>query len=771
MWIRRNLVLLVVLIELCQIQNVWSNGEENFYPNEENCGITERIPGDIRTQNPWNVVIYMRRNLRSPFQYFLTGTLTSANTVLTTFGGGFGQPPYNQKSKKYHIPSPRHFLIASGLPSTDLNARDEHTQFANVSYISPHNINSTSANEEYHMVVFRLSEPMRLETPYVRSICISFAILPVLHSLGFVGRFSDIITFTKNVEQIFVTGFNAPLKSKGPFPSVFLNAATANDPSCQNSYKYHYGSEPEEIFCMRITPENEVNTTTCLTHGSTMLWKSSEYSISFIPALGPEPRYHASGPVALIPRKDRGHCGLNTTYYVVPIIVGIDWLRAHMSCSPTSYPCSGKCIPLDQVCDGKIDCAFGEDEDSIFCMATNRCKGTNSYQCGLEGKCISGDEVGNGYNDCPSGSDEDPRVLESKRFSKKKKTPGNEDQSCFPLFPTEGVIQKCRHPEIGDVDCSKAPPDTEITLNCAQYYTPLQKTNYVKMKCYDDRSWKPFKSFACQPECGLLGKKVQSYIVQGQEVSSEGAFPWHAAILKENRGGTYEYICGASLIERNVLITAAHCITDETGGAFNASNFRIVLSSNSVDWKINLRNGAKILEIEEVWHPWSFNARTLQADIAILKLVQPVTYTHTVKPICYLWKKFNNFPQVNSTGTVAGFGVTETGKISQNLKYVNLNVLPFEDCGEILPDKFCAKSTKASEGLCYGDSGGGFVFPAEVRDTVTAYILKGVVSNHQTPKQPQCDVDANNISGFTHLDSHSEWILSTLESIDTNPDS
>ncbi|CAG7635954.1 unnamed protein product, partial [Allacma fusca] len=47
----------------------------------------------------------------------------------------------------------------------------------------------------------------------------------------------------------------------------------------------------------------------------------------------------------------------------------------------------------------------------------------------------------------------------------------------------------------------------------------------------------------------------------------------------------------------------------------------------------------------------------------------------------------------------------------------------------------------------------------------------GVVSNHQTPKQPRCDLDANNISGFTHLDCHCEWILSTLESIDTNPDS
>ncbi|CAG7659287.1 unnamed protein product [Allacma fusca] len=135
-------------------------------------------------------------------------------------------------------------------------------------------------------------------------------------------------------------------------------------------------------------------------------------------------------------------------------------------------------------------------------------------------------------------------------------------------------------------------------------------------------------------------------------------------------------------------------IPDETGGAFNASNFIIVLSSNSVDWKINLRNGAKILEIEEIRHPWSFNAKTPQADISILKLAQPITCIQTVKSICYLWKKFNNFPQVNSTGTVAGFRVTETGEISQNLKYVNLNVLPFEDYGETLPEKFCAKSTK-----------------------------------------------------------------------------
>ncbi|CAG7720018.1 unnamed protein product [Allacma fusca] len=759
----------ILFLLISELDCVSCNGEENFYPNEENCGMTEEIPGDIRTSNPWTVAIYVRRSFKSPWEYFLTGSITSSTTVLTVFGGGYGQPPYKNRDKRYYIPPPNHYLVVAGLLSTDLNDADGFTQFANVSYVHPYNGNS-SGNRDYHLVVFRLSTPIKLDSPYSRPICQPFAILPFLRSVGFEGRFSDIIQFRE--ERGFLGGFNSPPNSKGPFPATFVLTKSSVDRLCFNTYKYHYRSETEEIFCSRMTPAPEKSNSTCITHGSALVWETSDYAISFIPALGP-PRFYGVGPVGLIPRRDRGQCGLGSTYFIIIIYNAIDWMKYHMICSPDTFPCSdGKCIPLEQVCDGKSDCSEGEDEDPIYCQATKRCKSSNSYQCGLEGKCISLDKIGDGKKDCPSGSDEDTSLVINRRIFVQQELDRTEQEKCFPIPATEGVVIDCFNNEKGKVNCFEAVPGTEVTISCAQYYSPTHKINFIKMRCYDDRTWKPFRSFSCQPECGLLGTEVQEYIIQGEPVKSKTSFPWHAALFQAKKDlGNFEYICGASLIERNVLLTAGHCTTDEEGHPFDLQGLRVVLDSLSTNFtEILEKENAHIFEVEEIWRPWTYTAKSLQSDIAIVKLSQPVVYTQTIKPICYLLKKFINVPITASIGKVPGFGVTETGDLSSSLKYVNVQVVDGSECDGISSDKFCAKPIKEDQGLCYGDSGGGLIFPSDTKSYSASYVLKGIVSDRQRPSGYRCEQDTNSISGFTHTDSHSEWILTILESIDTNPD-
>ncbi|CAG7722185.1 unnamed protein product [Allacma fusca] len=113
--------------------HVTSEEVDYFHPNDQNCGITEEILGDARTLSPWTVAIFARKNLRSPFRYFLTGTLGGPTTVMTTFGGSYGQPSYKNSNRKYYIASPSHFLVVAGIRSTDLNDTDEFSQMANVS--------------------------------------------------------------------------------------------------------------------------------------------------------------------------------------------------------------------------------------------------------------------------------------------------------------------------------------------------------------------------------------------------------------------------------------------------------------------------------------------------------------------------------------------------------------------------------------------------------------------------------------------------------------
>ncbi|CAG7828608.1 unnamed protein product, partial [Allacma fusca] len=705
---------------------------EYHQPNEENCGLREVIPGDPRTENPWVVSIYTRKNHKSPFQYFITGGLINPTSVFTIFGGGYGQPPYTNTIKKYHIPSSSNFLVVAGLPSMDMKDADEHAQFANIHRHFP----TRHTYEVFH------------------SLC----------ELGLTGRFSNVLTYKKNLEPSYSSGFNIPLNTSGPYAPSLLLSQTSNDEVCLNTYKYYYRSPPDEIFCLQVLPEEGVSNNTCMAHGTIKVALSTPRFLSMLTYFSPIPRYYISGAISLIARKERGQCDINTIYHVVNIWGDLDWVKSNIICDPDMYSCSnGKCIPLHQVCDGKQDCStagFTEDEDPVFCSATNRCKTPNSYQCGLEGACISLDQVGDDVEDCPSGSDEDIKVV----FSRKEAMPASPDgiDSCDPIMLGKGVLANCSHPQFENVDCLKAPPGTVVTLSCDKYYIPTSRVNFIKMKCYGDKSWKPFNTFSCRPECGLLRSEAE-----GQEVTSGMPFPWHAAILRENQNGSRDYICGASLVERNILITAGHCTTDEEGVPYDTKAIKISFNYDpySEDSRKEDANLKELFEVEEIQLPTTYNVKTLESDIAVVKLAYPVTYSQTLMPICYLMNKFNPIPPVNSTGTVAGFGVTETGLPSSKLKYANLQVLPKEECNLRSADKFCAKSSQSGESLCHGDSGGGFVFPFKTEDVFVAYLLKGVVSNQEKLKGDQFDVDSSSVSGFTHLDSHSNWLFRVLQNI------
>ncbi|CAG7817906.1 unnamed protein product, partial [Allacma fusca] len=172
----------------------------------------------------------------------------------------------------------------------------------------------------------------------------------------------------------------------------------------------------------------------------------------------------------------------------------------------------------------------------------NRCKENDAYQCGLEGKCIRGAQVGDGVKHCPSGSDEHPEVVQAKRIRQNKGI-SSEPVFCEPLNVPQGVTATCSHPQLGEVDCSKAPANTEITIKCAKYFRPSSRINRINMKCSDDKSWKPFRDFSCQPECGLIHKRKSNateLIVSA--ANSPALFPWHGEIWRETEDGKMEII-------------------------------------------------------------------------------------------------------------------------------------------------------------------------------------------------------------------------------------
>ena len=93
--------------------------------------MVERIEGDIRSHSPWTAAIYMRQpGNRNHLKFLSTVLLAGPSHIAAYFGGIFGTP---LSKAGYKIPKPEDLFIGLGLDSTNLENKDEFSQFPEVS--------------------------------------------------------------------------------------------------------------------------------------------------------------------------------------------------------------------------------------------------------------------------------------------------------------------------------------------------------------------------------------------------------------------------------------------------------------------------------------------------------------------------------------------------------------------------------------------------------------------------------------------------------------
>lgn len=161
------------------------------------------------------------------------------------------------------------------------------------------------------------------------------------------------------------------------------------------------------------------------------------------------------------------------------------------------------------------------------------------------------------------------------------------------------------------------------------------------------------------------------------------------------------------------------------------------------------------------------NDRNYYNDIALIRLAESIEYTYFVKPICLpivsnLGTKTN---YTNYRFTVAGWGRTESDKLSDVLMKVNLIGVSKRDCNyvynqinkTITDNQLCA-GTEAGKDSCQGDSGGPLMGFARLRrKTAPFYYITGVVSYGVG-----CGVEG--WPGiYTRIGAYVSWIRSKLE--------
>ncbi|NP_001018482.1 uncharacterized protein LOC553673 precursor [Danio rerio] len=231
----------------------------------------------------------------------------------------------------------------------------------------------------------------------------------------------------------------------------------------------------------------------------------------------------------------------------------------------------------------------------------------------------------------------------------------------------------------------------------------------------------------------------------GGDDAVAGSWPWQASI---HRISPEDHICGGSLINKDWVLSAAHCFMITA-----TANIKIFLGRQ-------FQTGSNPNEISRtltqiVIHP-DYSTTTQNNDIALLRLSSSVTFTDYIRPVCLA-----SADSVFAGGTkswITGWDKHRSSdiQVTNVLQEVQLPVVSNTECnadykGIITDNMICAGINEGGKDACQGDSGGPMVSQNGSR-----WIQSGIVSFGREcglPRYPGI---------YTRVSQYQSWITSEL---------
>lgn len=165
-------------------------------------------------------------------------------------------------------------------------------------------------------------------------------------------------------------------------------------------------------------------------------------------------------------------------------------------------------------------------------------------------------------------------------------------------------------------------------------------------------------AFAAQP---ILKPELikESYITGGSSATS-GQFPWQVSL----RNAFNSHFCGGSIINAQYVLTAAHCVIDET-----PSNVKVYVGSH-------LLSGGIKHDVNQIRNHGSYNRQTLANDVSTLRVAPNIALNSLAQAIPLINRVVDG-----ESLEVSGWGRTSTsGPIPTNLQWIRTNAISLSDC-------------------------------------------------------------------------------------------
>ncbi|KAK7604020.1 hypothetical protein V9T40_004293 [Parthenolecanium corni] len=217
----------------------------------------------------------------------------------------------------------------------------------------------------------------------------------------------------------------------------------------------------------------------------------------------------------------------------------------------------------------------------------------------------------------------------------------------------------------------------------------------------------------CTCECGVINQEIR---IVGGMPTGVNRYPWVARLVYDGK-----FHCGASLINNDYVLTAAHCIR-----RLKRSKIRVILGDH--DQTVITDSESVMRAVSSVIRHRHFDVNSYNHDIALLKLRKPVNFSKTVRPVCLPPEELD---PAGLTGIVVGWGRTsEGGTLANVIQEVQVPILTLDQCRstKYKPSRITANMICAGKGVqdsCQGDSGGPLIISTGGN---YKYELAGIVS-------------------------------------------
>ncbi|XP_062549587.1 transmembrane protease serine 9-like isoform X2 [Armigeres subalbatus] len=228
-----------------------------------------------------------------------------------------------------------------------------------------------------------------------------------------------------------------------------------------------------------------------------------------------------------------------------------------------------------------------------------------------------------------------------------------------------------------------------------------------------------------QEPCGERKINKQGLIVNGVR-SYAGEWPWHVAVYEMN-GRQKRYICGGTLISDQFVMTAAHCLLDDTLQRRSGTIVVQLGQNNLYESSVHMRE----VLVGKITPHEAFDPLSKVNDIALLELTSTVQFNDYIQPVCLPSKNDLVDPNpVGEMGSIVGWGYEQPWSfmISNLLLGTKLPVVDVAKCaigknfGVDTNGVICMGSANDAN-ACTGDSGGGMFFEKN-----GVWTVRGVIS-------------------------------------------